>query len=55
MGRRVRTIKDSRADATRFIHFDGRDQRGRLLPSGVYFCRAQTHDASTTRKIVIQR
>jgi hypothetical protein len=53
-GRRVRSLHASRAN-TRTISFDGRDDRGALLPSGLYFCRVQAGEATTTRKIVIQR
>jgi hypothetical protein len=37
------------------IPFDGRDQSGRNLPSGVYFCRVSALDLSQRMKIVIQR
>jgi hypothetical protein len=53
-GRRVRSLNAPRG-ITRSVSFDGRDNRGNFLPSGLYFCRIQAGDATATRKIVIQR
>jgi hypothetical protein len=46
--------------AQRVVHgagvtFDGRDDTGRRLAGGVYFCRFTAHGNSVTRKIVITR
>lgn len=55
-GRRVRALSMGLLGAgTTPLAFDGRDQRGHQLPSGVYFCRIQAGDAAVTRKLVIQR
>jgi hypothetical protein len=55
-GRRVRSLEAAQSGAlSRTIRFDGRDDRGSLLPSGLYFCRIQAGDATATRKLVIQR
>ncbi|HEX5133250.1 MAG TPA: T9SS type A sorting domain-containing protein [Candidatus Krumholzibacteria bacterium] len=55
-GRRVRTLAGPSASATeQAIPFDGRDDAGRLLPSGVYFCRVVADGALLTRKITIAR
>ena len=55
-GRRVRSLNVGRVDAlTRTISFDGRDEHGTLLPSGLYFCRIQSAGETVTRKLVIQR
>lgn len=55
-GRRVRSWNVGRVDApTRTIPFDGRDQRGQLLPSGLYFCRVRAGSATIARKLLIQR
>ena len=35
-----------------YVVWDGRDEKGRLLPSGVYFCRLEIGDYKTTGKIV---
>jgi hypothetical protein len=43
------------APGWRTVAFDGRDDGGRLLPSGVYFCRVTAAGASVTRKIVLAR
>ena len=37
------------------VHFDGRDDAGQRLSSGVYFCRVSGAGSSATRKIVVQR
>ncbi len=37
------------------IQWDGRDQEGRLVPSGVYFCRVSAARATVTRKFVVAR
>jgi hypothetical protein len=37
------------------VTWDGRDARGRLLGSGVYFVRLKTGDHSATEKLVLQR
>jgi hypothetical protein len=52
-GRMVRAL--SRPQASQRVEWDGRDQEGRLLPSGVYFCRVAAAGATVTRKMVIAR
>jgi hypothetical protein len=37
------------------LFFDGRDDRGRPLPAGVYLCRFASGGAMVTRKIVRAR
>ena len=37
------------------VRFNGRDQAGNLLPSGVYFYRVTAGGGTTTRKMVIRR
>jgi len=37
------------------LEFNGRDDDGGTLPSGVYFCRVMVGDETTTRKVVIKR
>jgi predicted lipoprotein with Yx(FWY)xxD motif len=55
-GRRVRAIAMGRmhAGAARLI-FDGRDNDGRPLPSGVYFLRVRAASGTAMRKLVIAR
>jgi len=55
-GRRVRevTLRDVSA-GWRGVPFDGRDDRGRLLPSGVYFYRVRANGTMVTNKMVIAR
>ena len=55
-GRRVRAVELGRvaAGSTR-LAFDGRDDRARALPSGVYFYRVRAAGETLTRKMVIQR
>lgn len=55
-GRRVRTLLDARLSAgEQTIRWDGRDEAGRSLPSGVYLARLRTDAASTARKVVLAR
>jgi hypothetical protein len=55
-GRRVRALSIGLVKAgTTPLAFDGRDERGHQLPSGVYFCRIHAGSESLTRKMVIQR
>jgi hypothetical protein len=55
-GRRVRGMSLGWVEAgTRRISFDGRDNRARLLPSGVYFVRVHVGSETATRKLVLQR
>ena len=55
-GRRVRAMNVGRVGAgARLITFDSRDERGKSLPSGLYFYRVRAGDATVTRKMVIQR
>jgi hypothetical protein len=55
-GRRVREQTLARQPAGwRTLAYDGRDDQGRPLPSGVYFYRVRTAAETVTRKIVITR
>ena len=55
-GRRVRVAAWPRqAAGWQQVSFDGRDNTGRALASGVYFCRMSASGISVTRKIVITR
>jgi hypothetical protein len=53
-GRRVRTLVDERQAAGEYsVGFDGRDDRGAGLASGVYFYRLQAGGVTQTRKMVL--
>jgi uncharacterized protein YjdB len=55
-GRIVRTLELGRVSAgSKPMGFDGRDDRGRLLASGVYFYRVRANGTAVTRKMVITR
>jgi hypothetical protein len=55
-GRPIRAMSVGRVPAgTSQIHIHGRDRRGRLLPSGLYFCRIRAGESTATRKLLIQR
>jgi hypothetical protein len=55
-GRRVHTVVVDGARAGWYeIPFSGRDRRGMLLASGVYFCRVSAAGATVTKKMVIAR
>lgn len=53
-GRRVRTLLDGAAagDAGGAVRWDGRDETGRALPAGVYFCRLAAGGAQAAKRIV---
>jgi hypothetical protein len=55
-GRHVRTLVDEVRPAGRHeVLFDGTDDRGRGLASGVYFVRMQADDFAETRKMTLVR
>jgi flagellar hook assembly protein FlgD len=55
-GRLVRLLADGRFEqGPGAVEWDGRDDRGRLLESGVYLCHLQVGRESTSRKVVLIR
>lgn len=54
-GRRVATRTAALGEGWQRMAFDGRDDIGALLPSGVYFYRVTTADAAVTKKMVLMR
>jgi hypothetical protein len=55
-GRRVRTVaKRILLGGVQRVMWDGRDDRGRRVPSGVYFLQTKTALSNQTRKLVIVR
>ncbi len=40
---------------TYYLRWDGRDDRNRSVASGVYFCRFQTEDFSSVKKLILLR
>jgi hypothetical protein len=54
-GRRVAARTTRLGAGWQRVDFDGRDDAGRLLVSGVYFCRVSAGGSSSTHKMVIQR
>ena len=55
-GQRVRTLVDGAVAAGhRKVVWDGRDQRGRMVASGVYLYRLETGSVELTRKMVFLR
>jgi hypothetical protein len=54
-GRTLRTMTLQGGVGSRRIQFDGRNDRGRLLPGGVYFYRVTAEGKAVTRKMVIAR
>ena len=53
IGQKVRSFPQG--VKTHSIVWDGKDNKGNLLPSGVYFCRFQTGGKSSMKKIVLKR
>jgi hypothetical protein len=55
-GARVRRLfEGSTATPSGAIDFDGRDERGRPLPPGVYFLRLASAGGEETQRVVVQR
>lgn len=54
-GRRVATRHAPGSQGWQRVPFDGRNDTGRLLPSGVYFYRVQAGGETVTRKMVLHR
>lgn len=55
-GRRVRTLVSRDLPAGRGrVGWDGTDERGRVLPAGVYLCRLDVGGASVSHKLVLAR
>lgn len=55
-GERVRTlINSNQAQGIHAVHWDGKNDSGEDLSSGVYFCKLQTGERSETRKLVLVR
>ena len=56
LGERVTTLVDKAVSAGRYTAmWDGRDSRGRLVSSGLYFCRLRAADLTETRKMLLLR
>jgi parallel beta-helix repeat protein len=55
-GRIVRTLRDGIAPAgSQAVDWDGADDQGRALPSGVYFCRIRVDGVERAEQIVLTR
>jgi hypothetical protein len=55
-GHLIRTLVDNNMDPGRYnIDWDGRDNNGSRVSSGVYFYRMRTADYNSTRKMILLR
>jgi hypothetical protein len=55
-GRRVRAFtQGAQPDGWRTVSFDGRDDDGQPLPSGVYFCRVDVAGQQATQSLVLAK
>jgi flagellar hook assembly protein FlgD len=55
-GREVRTLAASEMRAgVHTLSWDGKDQHGHAVPSGVYFCKLRVNGFEDTRKMVMAR
>ena len=52
LGGTVRTLSDGAIAGTRSLVWDGLDDAGNRLPSGVYFVRMQSGGETTTRRVI---
>lgn len=56
LGQRVRTLVDTRQEAGRHVvSWDGRDERGRPVASGVYFSRLRAESYEAIQKLTLVR
>lgn len=56
LGQAVRTLVDGPLQAGEHqVRWDGRDDRGQLLPSGVYLYQLQVGDARETRRMILMK
>lgn len=54
-GREVRTLASGSANAGRYsASWDGRDDAGRLVPAGVYYCRLEADETATARVTIVR-
>lgn len=55
-GRLVRVIDSGTRSAGRYqAHWNGQDDAGQAVPSGIYFCRLKSELGSQTRKLTLAR
>jgi hypothetical protein len=53
-GQRVRTLADGKfMEGYHTVHWDGRDQKGQRLPTGMYFIRIDARDFRAVKKAVL--
>jgi hypothetical protein len=53
VGRRVRALRDGRVEAgAHTIRWDGKDDGGRKIPSGIYFVRFLSRNFEATRRVI---
>ena len=55
LGRRVRTLLAGSVEGVHAIRWDGRDEDGRPLASGVYFVRLARDGGAASRQVVLAR
>lgn len=56
LGQKIRTLVDQQFKAGhQLVEWDGKDEKGKEVTSGIYFYRLQTDDLKETRKMVLVR
>jgi len=56
LGEKVRILVDRHFKTGRYLkHWDGKNDSGKEVSSGVYLCRFQTKDFSETKKMILLR
>ena len=54
LGQLMKTLaKGKQSPGEHSVRWDGRDERGKTLPSGIYFCRLQTPEFTSTKKMLL--
>jgi hypothetical protein len=56
MGRQVRTLYDGALEAGRYTYtWDGRDNSGSYVSTGMYLCRFSSHSYTATQKMLLMK
>jgi flagellar hook assembly protein FlgD len=55
-GRIIRTLVSGNLEpGKQMVHWDGKDERGHSVPSGLYLYRLETPDYTSTRRMLLVR
>lgn len=56
LGQKVTTLIDDRTEAgVRTVGWDGKDSKGRVVPTGIYFARMEFENRADTKRLILMR